>query len=410
MSRRNIVIPLILSLLCFGPLAARDAVAEDGKSADGKSTSGQTEKQRIGPDAALYSKLVNRSISYLRSQGQAEDGSYSAGSGPGVTALVTSALLRSGRGADDPLVAKSLKYLQGFVRQNGGIYAPNSVYRNYETCISMMCFIEANRDGRYQKLIDGAEKFVKNLQLDEGEGYDSSHPYHGGTGYGRNKRPDLSNVGKTLEALVAAGNGPDDPAIQRALIFVRRLQQVEDEHTTLPNVLKNKDDKGSFIYATRDGGETQAVWDPKASKEENERLNRERGLRGYGSMTYMGLKSLIYAGLTNKDERVKAAKSWIAKNYRLDVNPGLGANGLFYYYHTFAKTLDVLGDDHFVDDKGEKHDWRRELVDVLATHQNDDGSWINEQDRWMEGDPNLVTGYALLALSHCRPKLVEAGE
>ena len=32
------------------------------------------------------------------------------------------------------------------------------------------------------------------------------------------------------------------------------------------------------------------------------------------------------------------------------------------------------------------------------------GSWINEQDRWMEGDPRVVTGYALMALSHCKPK------
>jgi squalene-hopene/tetraprenyl-beta-curcumene cyclase len=29
---------------------------------------------------------------------------------------------------------------------------------------------------------------------------------------------------------------------------------------------------------------------------------------------------------------------------------------------------------------------------------------VNENDRWMEGDPNLVTGYVLMALSHCRPK------
>ncbi len=376
--------------------------------ADDKPVSTVGPASTVGPDAALHKKLVDRSIRYLRTQGQADDGSYSANAGPGITALVTAALIRAGRSVDDPLVTKSLKYLQGFRKKNGGIYAPGSMYRNYETCIAMMCFIEANEDGRYQDLIDGAEAYVKRLQNDEGEGYDPSHPYYGGAGYGKHKRPDASNTGIFLDALKAAGNGPDDPHVQRALIFMRRLQNHEDEHTSLPNAIKNEDDKGGFIYATRDGGESQAKWDPEASDEENQRLNQARGLRSYGSMTYMGLKSLIYAGLTAEDERVKAAKGWIAKNYRLDANPGLGPNGLFYYYHTFAKTMDVLGDDHFTDEKGVKHDWRRELVDVLAGHQNDDGSWINAQDRWMEGDPNLVTAYALLALSYCEPQ--PAGE
>jgi hypothetical protein len=27
---------------------------------------------------------------------------------------------------------------------------------------------------------------------------------------------------------------------------------------------------------------------------------------------------------------------------------------------------------------------------------------VNEQPRWLEGEPALVTGYCLLALSHCR--------
>ena len=121
-------------------------------------------------------------------------------------------------------------------------------------------------------------------------------------------------------------------------------------------------------------------------------------------MTYMGLKSLIYAGLTNEDPRVKAATEWIRKNYRLDQNPGLGQQGLYYYYHTFAKALDALGEDTFLDAAGTRHNWRSELTRKLASEQQADGSWINSQSRWLEADPNLVTGYALLALSYCQPK------
>ena len=37
----------------------------------------------------------------------------------------------------------------------------------------------------------------------------------------------------------------------------------------------------------------------------------------------------------------------------------------------------------------------------LASLQQKNGSWINEADRWYEGDPNLVTAYCLIALRYC---------
>ncbi len=79
----------------------------------------------------------------------------------------------------------------------------------------------------------------------------------------------------------------------------------------------------------------------------------------------------------------------------------MGKQGLYYYYHTFAKTLSVLEIDDLKDSSGTSHNWRNELVGTLAQQQKANGSWINEADRWYEGDPNLVTAYALLALSHC---------
>jgi squalene-hopene/tetraprenyl-beta-curcumene cyclase len=105
---------------------------------------------------------------------------------------------------------------------------------------------------------------------------------------------------------------------------------------------------------------------------------------------------------------MKKALEWIGKNYTLDANPGMpeqnSQRGLYYYYHTFAKCMHALGEDTFTDAGGVKHDWRADLVAALAKRQRPDGSWINETDRWMEGDPNLVTGYALMALSYCKKK------
>jgi squalene-hopene/tetraprenyl-beta-curcumene cyclase len=119
-------------------------------------------------------------------------------------------------------------------------------------------------------------------------------------------------------------------------------------------------------------------------------------------MTYAGLKSMIYAGVGPDDPRVKAAVSWIKKNYGLDSNPGMGNAGLYYYYHTFAKALDAMGMPTLVDDDGNAHDWRAELIAKLAEMQRPNGSWINDNDRWLEGEANLVTGYALLAISYCK--------
>ena len=81
----------------------------------------------------------------------------------------------------------------------------------------------------------------------------------------------------------------------------------------------------------------------------------------------------------------------------------MGDAGLYYYYHTFAKAMDAAGKPLIEDADGNRHDWRRELRDVLIEMQSADGSWTNTNPRWLEGDPNLVTGYCLLALHYCSP-------
>lgn len=355
----------------------------------------------VGPRAALqsaetasagapsYEQMVTRAIGYLGAQGQAEDGSFSSQAGPAVTALVATAVLRHGRTTSDPLVAKALKYLDQFVQPDGGIYRTDSLYANYETSIAIVCLTAANADGRYTERLKRADAFIKGLQWDEGEGKDPSDPAFGGAGYGKSKRPDLSNTQFFMDALKALGDDENSAAVQRALTFVSRCQNLETEHNTTPFAAKNPD--GGFYYTPAAGGSSMAGPTP------------EGGLRSYGSMTYAGLKSMIYAGVKPDDPRVKAAVKWIGMHYDLASNPGMGEVGLYYYYHTFAKALDAMQSDTFVDQQGVKHDWRAELRAELGRRQQADGSWVNAADRWMEGDPNLVTGYALLALAYCKP-------
>src|SRR5262249_46083964 len=146
---------------------------------------------------------------------------------------------------------------------------------------------------------------------------------------------------------------------------------------------------GGFFYTPAAGGDSAAK---KAD---------DGGLRSYGSMTYAGLKSMVYAGVGPDDKRVVAAVKWIRKYYSVSENPGMGGTGLYYYYHTFAKALDAMKLDKVADEKGVEHDWRKELGEHLASIQKPNGSWVNSEKRWMEGDPNLSTAFALLSLAYC---------
>jgi squalene-hopene/tetraprenyl-beta-curcumene cyclase len=330
-----------------------------------------------------------RAADFLK-KAQAEDGSFSGRSGPGVTAIVAAGLLRSGQAVDDATVAKAFKYLESNRHEDGGVYQSGSNHKNYETCLAITAFKEANRDRRYDDLLAAAEKFVKKEQWDEDEGKSEDNVFYGGAGYGSASRPDLSNTGFLLDALHELGRGDDDPAIQKALIFVSRCQNLKSKYNTEPFADKVND--GGFIYSPAEGGQSPAG------------KTDDGGLRSYGSMTYAGFKSMIYAGVKKDDPRVKAAYEWIQKHYTLDENPGMGPQGLYYYYHTFAKALDAMGEDKFVDSAGKSHNWRAELADKYIAAQKPDGSWTNDNKRWMENDPNLVTAYGLLCLSYCEHK------
>jgi squalene-hopene/tetraprenyl-beta-curcumene cyclase len=334
--------------------------------------------------------LIEKGIHYLQKTGQAADGSFSAKAGPGITALVVTSMLKNGKSIDDPSVARGLKSLEGFVKPDGGIYGSGRLM-NYETCIAMLCFSSANKDGRYNTILKRARDFVTGMQH-VAAGGDANDPWEGGATYGGKGRPDLSNTSYMIEALKSVDAPSDDPAIQRALLFVSRCQNLKTEFNTTEFADKVND--GGFFYEL-----PLEKIDPSTS---DERYTPNGGLRSYGSMTYSGLKSMVYAGLSKEDKRVKAAVEWIGKHYATDSNPGMGSAGLYYYYNVFAAALSASGSDTITDAKSVQHDWRRELIEELAKRQNADGSWSNQDARWFENDKNLSTAFALIALSHCQ--------
>lgn len=356
--------------------------------AGGGGVDGVCQADGSGPDPVQYRETVERGIQYL-SVHRADDGSLSGQLGIGPTALATLALLQLGRSPDDPEVARGLAYLEEFSQESGGIHAPGSRLSNYETCVAVVCLQKANRPARFGKVLHAADTFLRDGQWDEHRGKKKEDLYYGGTGYGGNSRPDLSNTAFLVEALRSCGAKPDDPAIQKALVFVSRCQNLESPHNT--TAFAGKINDGGFYYTC------------VLERNDGSREQSDGGLRSYGAMSYSGLKSLVYAGLTKDDSRVKEVVTWIGKHYDVSTHPGMGDAGLFYYYHSFAKALDVLGSPQLEDAQGQRHDWRHDLTAELARRQKPDGSWVNDNLRWMEGDPNLATAFALLALSHCRP-------
>jgi squalene-hopene/tetraprenyl-beta-curcumene cyclase len=334
--------------------------------------------------------VVNRAVAYLRSR-QNADGSFAPRlAGPGVSAVVAAALLRNGVPSDDPLLQKTIAYLESKVQPDGGVYERGLA--NYTTSVALVAFAGANTGGKYDAVIRNATKFLRTLQTGDDGKVESGDVRFGGLGYDGKGRPDMSNTQYFLEALQAAGVAKNDPAVQRALVFVNRCQNLPGEHNDQPFAAKTSDDdRGGLVYNPIDPDKNDRDRTPQG------------GLRSAGAMTYGGLKSFLYAGVSKDDPRVQGAMKWIRIHYTLDENPGMGKAGLFYYYHTFGKAMAALGEDKFTDAKGVAHDWRSELFEALKKRQRPDGSWINEGDRTFgESNPELATAFALLALSYCR--------
>ena len=340
-------------------------------------------------------ETIDKAIAFYRTQ-QGPDGGLApkVAAEMGITGIAVASMLDTHRiTASDPMIAKALAFMESNVQPDGGIYPKGvTAQQNYLTSVGLLAFVAANKDGKYKATIDNAVKFLKGVQWNEDgkEGKNKVGPddvRYGGFGYDSKQRPDLSNSSFTLEALTKAGMSKDDPAVKRAMVFLRRCQNYTGEGG-------NDKMKGSAEDA--DGGFFYNPFETKAAAGNTP----AGGLRSYASMTYAGLKSFVYAGLSKDDPRVKAALEWIGKHYDLNSNPGLGQKGLYYYYQVFAKALKAAEIDQLPTASGPPREWRTDIVKQLIAKQQADGSWVNTDKGWMENDARLVTAYSLAALAN----------
>ena len=328
-------------------------------------------------DAVLHEKAgraADAGLHFLRI-GQAEDGSWS--NSVGITALALRGFLESHRGyneTDGAFITRPVKFILDHVNDDGSISETNQ-NRSYNTAVAIVA-LQATGNPAYQEVIANARNFLKQLQIDEGEGYEPDHRYYGGIGYGGDERPDMSNQYLALEALSKSDLSRDDPAWEKARLFISRSQ--------------NRSESNDQEWAGNDGG---FIYAPGFSPHGN--------TESYGGMTHAGLISLLFAGVDKTDPRVQGAYDWIRANYTLDENPGSpSGQGLFFYYNAFAKSMLAFGEPIVTDTNGKEHNWRNDLATKLISIQRSDGSWVNDQSqRWWEGNPDLCTARSVIALN-----------
>ncbi len=323
--------------------------------------------------------------------------------GAAVTALAVKALVQTDQyNADTPAVERAIGVLMARQRPDGSF--DEGALANYVNA-TIASALAATGKTDYRVAAFRVTEVLRSGQWDDGEGLRPEQDWYGGAGYGSHGRPDLSNTQTMLDALYDAGLSPDEPAMQRALAFVSRAQNYRPT-----NQAAWAGNDGGFVYTSANGGESMASqYAGEGRYGENLPEGAARSLRSYGSMTYAGFKSMLYAGLSAEDPRVRAAFDWIRRHWTFDENPGVGQQGLYYYYHTMARALAVGQQTIVTDDKGVAHNWREEMIDAIAARQTERGGWVNAEDRWMEDQEVLCTAYVLLALEEIMKPVTARG-
>ncbi len=338
--------------------------------------------------------VQRRGLDWLAKR-QKPDGSWSMPDLPAMTALPLWAFAVSDHPDKARVVSNAVQFILAHVQPDGSICKKSNEKGgglvNYNTAICMTA-LHMTRDPRLAPVVLKARRFMASAQRLEGDDV-----YRGGFGYDKASGrlyTDLSDsviayeamrMTQSAEDLRPKGEPKADLNWQATTQFLGNVQNKASAGTN---------DAGGFAYRpdeSKAGTTTNAAGAVV--------------LRSYGSMTYAGLLSLIYADVSKNDPRVQSAFKWAVNNWSLDENPGMGAQGQFYFYNIMSKSLAAFGQEAVpVKGAGKPVSWRTEMVRKLTSLQrvemdgSGEGYWINENNRWMENDPVLVTAYSLIAL------------
>jgi squalene-hopene/tetraprenyl-beta-curcumene cyclase len=364
------------------------------------------------PDAA--EQALAAGTRYLIDR-QATDGAWRSDryghfrGGDALTPVVLSALLEA-RGAEaEAAYGRGVRHLAEGLRPEGGEDSPELNYPVYTAALSAT-ILSRPENAAYRQARDAWLGLLRRQQLTEEGGWQPADEEYGGWGYAslppRKPRPgessspltesNLSATVFAVEALRAGGASADDPALVRALRFVRRCQSFPPG----PGA------DGGFFFLHHDGERNKAGPVDAAAT--------PLRFRSYGSTTADGLRALLGCGLPRDHARVRAALHWIERRFEPGTHSGDFAlqressrNALFFYYTaSLCRALRAVGATTLASSVGAV-DWRKELAAELVRRQQRDGSWSNEVASMREDDPVLATAWAVTALALCLPPRAE---
>jgi squalene-hopene/tetraprenyl-beta-curcumene cyclase len=346
---------------------------------------------------------LQRGAAYLIG-GVKPNGSWGDMPHPAISGLAAMALagVRDDNADRQATIDKAMDYLLSCKQEDGSIYPAHwgqqasAHFPNYTTSIALMAMAAINKP-EYLTLMQKARAYLKSAQFSDPESAN-----YGGLGYGRTGRADLSNASWASEALYVTEYLDREPFTkdpeaearnkemwQRFATFLTKCQNLAETNPG-DQVSDHPADSGGFSYMPTDS-KAGTRPDPK---------DNVPNLVSSGSMTYAGLKSMIYARLSRQDARVQGAIDYARRHFTVDENPGQGQQAYYFYLYVMARALETYGVDLLTLDDGTKVDWRAVLIPKLVAVQKANGSWWNDRDaRFMESIPDLTTPYAMLGLA-----------
>ena len=384
--------PAVCAKAVFAALAAALAAAAPAPASAAEQAASPAAAPAVSaPPEAL--EILAKAGAWLVSQ-QKEDGSFSNPKHPGLTAIALwglegAAAAKEAAGADaaaeKAAAEKAVGWILSKAQDDGGFYTrvPGraggglSTY-NTALCLTALSF-SRRADPEFVGSVLKARDFLASSQLQGDDGF------AGGFGYDKaapHRYADLNNAVFAVEAMRRTQRFEDmrpEGGKRADLDWDAALSFVESLH----NGDGAGDDAGGFAYSHADA---------KAGAEAGP--DGKLVLRSYGSITYSGLLALVYCRLPPHDPRVRSALDWASRHWTLEENPGMGEQGLYFFYDIVGRALSASGFEAVPRAEGGAIEWRPALLRKLLCLQRADGSFVNRNGRYWENDPVLATGYS----------------
>jgi squalene-hopene/tetraprenyl-beta-curcumene cyclase len=197
---------------------------------------------------------------------------------------------------------------------------------------------------------------------------------------------------QSYEDMRPAGQAKADINWSAALEFAERLHNDENAG----------DSAGGFAYSPADAKAGMEKADGKKPTATEAKPSKEKiVMRSYGSITYAGLLALVYCELEPTDPRVRSTLDWASRHWTLEENPGVGDQGLYFFYNVIGRSLTAAGIKEIpvAGEDGKTINWSDELIKKVSSLQKENGIWVNKNGRFWENDPVLSTSYSILSLT-----------